>query len=81
MALSMTNRRQRKFSVIENYFASCLIILTWVYLAKTGNILTLLFKEFIKILGKCIELENIILSKETQSQNNTHVMHSLINGY
>jgi hypothetical protein len=37
--------------------------------------------EFMKFLGKWIELENIILSKVTQLQKNTHDMHSLISGY
>jgi hypothetical protein len=37
--------------------------------------------EFIEFLGKWMELENIILSEVTQSQKNTHGMHSLINGY
>ena len=37
--------------------------------------------EFMKFLGKWIELENIILSEKTQSQKNTHDMHSLISGY
>ena len=36
--------------------------------------------ELMKFLGKWIELENI-LSEETQSQKNTHGMHSLISGY
>jgi hypothetical protein len=31
-----------------------------------------------KFLGKWIELENVILSTVTQSQKNTHGMHSLI---
>jgi hypothetical protein len=34
-----------------------------------------------KFLGKWVELENIILSEVTQSQKNTHDMHSLISGY
>jgi hypothetical protein len=34
-----------------------------------------------KFLGKWMELENIILSAVTQSQKNTHGMHSLISGY
>ena len=34
-----------------------------------------------KFLGKCAKLENIILSEVTQSQKNTHGMHSLISGY
>jgi hypothetical protein len=37
--------------------------------------------DFMKFLGKWMELENIILSEVTQSQNNTHVMYSLISGY
>ena len=37
--------------------------------------------ESMKFLGKWVELENSILSKVTQSQKNTHVMHSLISGY
>ena len=36
--------------------------------------------ELMKFLGKWMELENI-LSKVTQSQKNTHGMHSLINAY
>ena len=37
--------------------------------------------EFMKLLGKWVELENVILSEVTQSQKNTHDMHSLISGY
>ena len=37
--------------------------------------------EFMKFLGKWIELENIILNEVTQSQKKTHGMHSLISGY
>jgi hypothetical protein len=37
--------------------------------------------EFMKFLDKWMELENIILSEVTQSQKNTHVMHSYISGY
>ena len=37
--------------------------------------------EFMKFLGKWVELENIILSEVTQSQKNTHGMCSLISGY
>ena len=43
------------------------------YLAIKNN-------EFMKFLGKWMELENIILSEVIQSQKNTHVMHSLISG-
>ena len=37
--------------------------------------------EFMKFLGKWIELENIILSEVTQAQKNTHGMHSLLSRY
>ena len=37
--------------------------------------------EFMKFLGKWMDLEGIILSEVTQSQNNSHAMYSLISGY
>ena len=37
--------------------------------------------DFMEFLGKLMELENIILSEITHSQNNTYGMHSLISGY
>ena len=37
--------------------------------------------DFMKFTGKCMELENIILSEVTQSQRNSHNMYSLISGY
>ena len=37
--------------------------------------------EFMKFLDKWMDLEDIILSEITQSQKNTHDMHSLISEY
>ena len=37
--------------------------------------------EFMKFLGKWMELENIILSEVSQSQKINYGMHSLISGY
>ena len=37
--------------------------------------------EFVKFLGKWLDLEGIILSEVTQSQKNSHNMYSLISGY
>ena len=37
--------------------------------------------EFMKFLDKWVDLEGIILSEVTQSQKNSHDMHSLISGY
>jgi hypothetical protein len=34
-----------------------------------------------KFAGKWMELDNFILSEVTQTQKNTHGMHSLISGY
>jgi hypothetical protein len=57
------------------------------WIQKMWNIYTIEYNsaiknnEFMKFLGKRIYLEGIILSEVTQSQNNSHVMHSLISGY
>ena len=37
--------------------------------------------EFMKFLGKLLDLKGIILSEVTQSQTNSHNMYSLISGY
>jgi hypothetical protein len=37
--------------------------------------------SFMKFLGKCMDLEDIIPNEVTQSQKNTNGMHSLISGY
>ncbi len=37
--------------------------------------------KFLKFLDKWMDLEDIIFSEVTQSQKNTHDMHSLISGY
>ena len=37
--------------------------------------------EFIKFLGKWMDLEGIILSEVTQSQKNSNDMYSLMSGY
>jgi hypothetical protein len=37
--------------------------------------------EFLQFLVKWMDVEDIILSEVTQSQNNTHDIHSLISGY
>jgi hypothetical protein len=37
--------------------------------------------EFMKFLGKWMDLEDIILSEVTQSQKNSHDIYSPISGY
>ena len=46
-----------------------------------GILLSYLKNEFMKFLGKWMDLEGIILSEVTQSQRNSHNMYSLISGY
>ena len=42
------------------------------------NYLAIKTSEFLKFLGKWVEQDNIMLSEKTQSQKNTHCIHSLI---
>jgi hypothetical protein len=48
---------------------------TMVYYTATKN------NEFMKCLDKWMDLEDIIINEVTQSQKNTHHIHSLISGY
>ena len=54
---------------------------TVVYIYTMENYSAIKNNKFMKILDKWRELENIILSEVTQSQKNTHGMHSQMNGY
>ena len=38
-------------------------------------------KEIVKFAGKCMKLENIILSEAIQTQKDKHGMYSLTSGY
>ena len=46
-----------------------------------GVLLSYKKNEFMKFLGKCLDLEGIILSEVTQSQKISNDMYSLISGY
>ena len=48
---------------------------------NNGILLSYLKNEFMKFLGKWMDLEGIILSEVTQSQRNSNDMYSLISGY
>ena len=60
---------------MEEWIQKMWYIYTMEYYSAVKN------NDFMKFLGKWIELENIILSELAQSQNNTHGMHLLISGY
>ena len=65
--------------------ATCLSSEEWIW--KMRYIYTMEYysaiknNDFRKFLGKWMEVENIIMSEVTQSQKNTHSMHSLLGGY
>jgi hypothetical protein len=59
----------------EEWIQKMSYIYTMVYFSAIKN------DEFMKFLGKWMDLEDIILSEVTQSQKNTHGMHSLMSGY
>jgi hypothetical protein len=50
------------------------VVHLYIYTAIKNN-------EFMKFIGKWMNLENIILSEVNPSQNNTHDIHSMISGY
>jgi len=59
----------------EEWIQKVWYIYTMEYYSAVKN------NDFMKFIGKWMELENIILSEVSQSQKNTHGMHSLISGY
>ena len=60
---------------MEEWTQKMWCIYTMEYYSAIKNI------ELMKFLSKWMDLENIILSDVTQSQQNTHDMYSLISGY
>jgi hypothetical protein len=59
----------------EEWIQKMWYICTMEYYAAIKN------NEFMKFLGKWMDLEDIILGKITQSQKNTHGIHSLTSEY
>jgi hypothetical protein len=68
-ALFIIARSWKELNVLQqrNGYRKCGIFTQW--------------NDFIKFIGKLIELENTILSEVTQSQKNMHGIHLLISGY
>ena len=67
--------KEPRCSSTEEWIQKMLCIYTMEYYSAIKK------NEFIKFLGKWMDLEGIILSEITQSQKNSHNMYSLINGY
>jgi hypothetical protein len=66
---------------------SCILKMTEEWIQKIWYIYTMEYysatkkNEFMKFLGKWMDLEGNILGEVTQSQKNSHDMYSLISGY
>ena len=67
--------KEHRYPSTEEWMQKMWYIYTMEYYSAIRN------NEFMKFLGKWMELENIILSEVTQSQKINHGMHSLISGY
>jgi hypothetical protein len=68
--------KQPRCPTTEEWIQKMWFIYTIEYYSATKN-----NEDIQSFAGKCIELENIILSKVSQTQNDTYGMYSLINGY
>jgi hypothetical protein len=64
--------KEPRCPLTEEWIQKMWYIYTMEYYSAVKN------NEFMKLLGKWMDLEDIILSEVTQSQKNTHGMHSLI---
>ena len=67
--------KEPRYLSMEEWIQKMWYIYTMEYYSAIKN------NQFMKFLGKWLELENIILSEVTQLQKNTHGMQSLISGY
>jgi hypothetical protein len=67
--------KEPRYPSTEDWIQKMWYIYTMEYYAAIKN------NEFMKFLGKWMDLEDIILSEVTQSQKNTHDMYLLISGY
>jgi hypothetical protein len=67
--------KEPRSPLTEDWIQKMWYIYTMEYYSAIKN------NEFMKFLDKWMELENIILSEVTQSQKDTHGIHSLISGY
>jgi hypothetical protein len=69
------NWKEPRCPSTEEWIQKMLYIYTMEYYSAIKE------NEFMKYLGKWMDLEDIILSEVTQSQKNSHDMYSLISGY
>jgi hypothetical protein len=67
--------KEPRFLSTEEWIKKMSYIYTMEYYSAIKN------NNIMKVFGKWMELENIILSEVTQPQKNMHGMHSLISGY
>jgi hypothetical protein len=75
LILIVRSWKEPRCSSTEKWIQKMWYIYTMEYYSAIKN------SEFMKFLGKWMDPEDIILSEVTQSQKNTHDMHSLTSGY
>jgi hypothetical protein len=66
--------KQHRCPSTEEWIQQMWFIYTMEYYSAIKN------KDMLSFAGKCLELENIILSEKTQTQKDMHGMYSLIRG-
>ena len=64
--------------VNRKWLQNCGTFTQWI---STTNSKAIKKNKFMKFIGKCLDLESIILCEVTQSQKNAYDMSSLISGY
>ena len=76
-ALFIMARRWKQpiYPSTEDWIQKILYIYTMEYYSAIKD------NDFMKIIGKWMDIENIILSEVAQSQKNTHCLYSLISKY
>ena len=67
-----------QITVNRKWLQNCGTFTQW---SSTTNSTAIKKNEFMKFIGKWLDLESIILSEVTQSQKNANDMYSLISGY
>ena len=73
--IAVRSKKEPRCPSTEEWIQKMWYIYTMEYYSAIKN------DELMNFLGKWMERESVILSEVTQSQRNTHGIHSLISGY
>jgi hypothetical protein len=75
LVIARSWKKKKQDSTGQNRYRKCGSFTQWKYYSAIKN------KDILSFAGKCTELENIILSEVTKTQENMHGIYSLISGY